>query len=519
MSSDTRHSGSPVGFDGVRRGEAHLDSRRRPGRTRGRRERFAGAYVDPGLVLALVLAALLRLPTLGEQSYWLDEAATLRVLHKPFAAMFPAIVSHESTPPLYYLLAWPWARVFGFSEVGVRSLSALVGLATVWIVHRTAHRLVGRRAALIAALLCAGNPLMVWYSQEARAYALLAFFGALTFHLAAESVDAEGAKRRTRLRWWAWSAVLGLCTHYFAVFYIAPEMVWLLWRRRRDVRGPIAAVVLAACALLPLAIAQRSTGRTDWISGTPLRTRLLHIPEQFATGLSAPHQADLAAVVVLVCVGVVVPAVIGSRRSVRTAVRAGVATLTTGVVAMALLAIAGVDLVLARNALGLLPLAFIALGCGLDELARHRRAAALLAAAAIAGVGLVAVFAVVADPLYQRTDWRAAAGVLMRSGRPHIVVLTSPTAALALSPYVDLRRVTGEHVLTREIDVVGLLLTAQGARRRAATIRLPHGFHRVLRRSWPELAAARYLSTRSREGRVGGAAIEVYEVIPSRETH
>src|SRR5436305_1083718 len=80
--------------------------------------------VDPRLVLVLTAAALLRLLTIGQQSFWLDEAATLNVLHRSFGGMFAAIVHHESTPPLYYILAWAWAHMFGHSEAGVRSLSA-----------------------------------------------------------------------------------------------------------------------------------------------------------------------------------------------------------------------------------------------------------------------------------------------------------------------------------------------------------------------------------------------------------
>ena len=43
-----------------------------------------------------------------------------------------------------------------------------------------ARRLGGRRAALAAAALAASSPLLIWYSQEARAYALLVALCALS---------------------------------------------------------------------------------------------------------------------------------------------------------------------------------------------------------------------------------------------------------------------------------------------------------------------------------------------------
>ena len=110
---------SVLGMPGVPALDASVGegrARRRPIAAKLRLQR-----VEPGLALALFVAALLRLPAIGQQSFWLDEAATLNVLHRSLGGMFPAIVHHESTPPLYYVLAWAWAHVFGYSEAGVRS--------------------------------------------------------------------------------------------------------------------------------------------------------------------------------------------------------------------------------------------------------------------------------------------------------------------------------------------------------------------------------------------------------------
>ncbi len=44
-----------------------------------------------------------------------------------FDDLLRTIPESEATPYLYYVLAWPWTRLFGFGEVGLRSLSALAG--------------------------------------------------------------------------------------------------------------------------------------------------------------------------------------------------------------------------------------------------------------------------------------------------------------------------------------------------------------------------------------------------------
>ncbi len=173
-----------------------------------------------------------------------------------------------------------------------------MGIATVWVVYACARTIAGRRAALVAGVLAAVNPLLIWYSQEARSYSLLAFFGALSFYLAATALD-DSARPRPQLWAWAMVAASALCTHYFAVFFIVPEAAWLLWRGGRKVRLPASAVLSVGLLLLPLALKQRSTGRTDWITGTSLRTRLALIPKQFVTGPSAPHQTVLALVALI----------------------------------------------------------------------------------------------------------------------------------------------------------------------------------------------------------------------------
>ena len=49
--------------------------------------------------------------------------------------------------------------------MGLRSLSALLGTATVPLAYVLGGQLAGRRAALVGAALVAFNPMLVWYSR------------------------------------------------------------------------------------------------------------------------------------------------------------------------------------------------------------------------------------------------------------------------------------------------------------------------------------------------------------------
>jgi len=103
------------------------------------------------------LAAALRFSTLGLQSYRHDEAVTAgRVLYASLPRTMHEVWAGESTPPLYYLLAWLWSHLFGVREAGLRSLSALFGTATIPLAYLVGRELIGRRAGLPVAAIVAG---------------------------------------------------------------------------------------------------------------------------------------------------------------------------------------------------------------------------------------------------------------------------------------------------------------------------------------------------------------------------
>ena len=75
--------------------------------------------------------------------------------------------------PLYAVLLHFWGGLAGDSEWAMRLPSALFGVATVPALAWMSGRWLGRETVVPAAWLAAGSPFLVWYSQEARNYALL----------------------------------------------------------------------------------------------------------------------------------------------------------------------------------------------------------------------------------------------------------------------------------------------------------------------------------------------------------
>jgi mannosyltransferase len=359
-----------------------------------------------------VLAAALRFPTLGLQSYHHDEVVTAsRVLGGNFWDAMEAVWSSESAPPLYYALAWLWTQLTGTAELGLRSFSAVAGIATTPVAYLLGAELRGRRTGIAAAALVAVNPMLVWYSQEARAYALLVL---LTSLAALYFVRALEHGRRRDARRWAIVSALALATHYFAVFPVALEALWLLHRRGRAARPAVGIVAAAGLLLAPLAILQMVLGHAEWIGEIGLGHRLRETAVSFVAGetgdvIAEPEQLVPAIPSLLaIASAMVLLALRGEWRERRGAGRMlAIMAAALGLPLVLALAGPGQDFVFARNLLPALVPLLVATAIA-ATLRRARRSGALLASfLAVSSLGFC-IWAS-ASPALQRPDWAAVA--------------------------------------------------------------------------------------------------------------
>ena len=129
------------------------------------------------LTAILLLAFGLRLWGLGRASLWSDEAFTYWWTQVPLATLWGPRAALETNPPLYYTVAWAAQHLLGSGEWALRLPSALFGTAGVAVVFFLGALVGGRATGLIAALLTAVAAPHVYYSQDARTYALLSLAG------------------------------------------------------------------------------------------------------------------------------------------------------------------------------------------------------------------------------------------------------------------------------------------------------------------------------------------------------
>jgi uncharacterized membrane protein len=414
------------------------------------------------VVALTVLAAILRFVTLGHQSYWLDEAQAVHELRQSFGGMLSLWSKYEWNPPLYLIVAWPWTRVFGTGEVGLRALSALLGTALIPLLYLCGKELVSRRAGVVAAAFAAVNPFMIWYSQEAREYMLLVVLCAGSVLFFARLWREP--ERDRHLIWWAVFSALALLTQYFAAFLIAAEAVAIL-TRRRDMRvlGAGAALAVLQLALIPHVV-PRLDSPAQFIVSLPLSLRIQQVPVTFA--MNTLYESSIvsygligaaalaAAMIALLVVG-------AEGRELR---GAGLACALAAAVLVTplLLALVGHDDYIARGLMpGWVPLAIaVAAACtaGGTRVAGALLAILLLATFVYAGVRIDR------DQQFQKPNWRGVAAALGTArGQRAIVAYDNVFATAPLSIYLHGVPWTGPGlaplgpapVSVAEVDVVG----------------------------------------------------------------
>jgi len=129
----------------------------------------------PWLLLSAITAAF-RLVNIGQESLWYDEAFTSMLTRLDWPNMLAGIHG-DVHPPAWYVLEWLNVRLFGNSEIALRMPSALLSIIAVLLVWRIALLLkFDWQTALLAGVIAALLPGVVYYGQEARMYMLLSVF-------------------------------------------------------------------------------------------------------------------------------------------------------------------------------------------------------------------------------------------------------------------------------------------------------------------------------------------------------
>ncbi len=207
----------------------------------------------------ILLGLFLRLFILSQRgSLWFDEAFSVHFASMDWGQIWN-FLKFENNPPLYFYVLHFWISVFGNSEITVRLLSMIFGIASIPLVYVLGVRLHSRTAGLFAAFLTAISTFQSFYSTETRMYAMYEFltlFSILLFikitEVGARGEPALGASAAERKRTLAAGEsarnkiLLFLClllliwTHITAWWFVLVFAIYILWKERFNLKRFVA---------------------------------------------------------------------------------------------------------------------------------------------------------------------------------------------------------------------------------------------------------------------------------------
>lgn len=119
-----------------------------------------------------------------QNDFWYDEACSWFTASQsfPLGIIDNLLTLDLQHTPLYFFILHFWMKLFGDSEVAIRSLSLIFGVATVPIVYFIVNKLSNKTNAIMAVCIAAVTPMLVFFSVEARMYSMAVFLVVLSLN-------------------------------------------------------------------------------------------------------------------------------------------------------------------------------------------------------------------------------------------------------------------------------------------------------------------------------------------------
>jgi len=221
-----------------------------------------------------------------DQSFFLDEATTAVTIAKyNIAEILTKFSPTDFHPPLYYLVMDLWTQIFGISEISLRVPGIVFSILTGLILMKIFK---GSDPVFLF------NPLIIYYSQEARMYSMATFLVAASFYFFLKAIDEKNkSTHNVNFYLFLLFAILSFYTFYATVFFVATAFLYLVIVKRV---GPSLVFVVifgfAVALISPLLITQFTNSRQallqviNWstVLGTVNLKNLLLIPIKFTSG-------------------------------------------------------------------------------------------------------------------------------------------------------------------------------------------------------------------------------------------
>ena len=121
-------------------------------------DHYAIKYCGYAFLLAIVVFAIvLRFYDISAKDVWCDEANSVIIAELNPSGII-ARMSHDASPPLYYLLLHSWMYAFGETELALRSLSVLFGMMLIIALYFIGKRIFSEKVGTLCGVDCLCGP-------------------------------------------------------------------------------------------------------------------------------------------------------------------------------------------------------------------------------------------------------------------------------------------------------------------------------------------------------------------------
>ncbi|MFA7695366.1 MAG: glycosyltransferase family 39 protein [Methanoregula sp.] len=260
------------------------------------------------LILLTIAGFFLRFYNLGYNSLWLDEATTHSFAVNSFAGIWGLTAGGEFNPPLFYWIEHVMLML-GNSEAILRFIPALLGVLSIPVFYLVGKEFLDRNTGIIAAAACAVSPFLIYYSQEARAYAVMLFFVAL-----ATLFFLKAMKTGKWVQWVLFGvfSALAFWTHFYAFVMIAALVLYALivWAPKirtelNNLKMLVLGVIVFVILTLPLILVTLGLFATRTAAAPTYGIQGLEIIPETFNQLSGFNELVMVLFVVLFAIGII----------------------------------------------------------------------------------------------------------------------------------------------------------------------------------------------------------------------
>ena len=184
------------------------------------------------IAIFLFLGALIsRFVFLGLRPFDGDEGVVIKMAQAADFSELIKAVSNDVHPPLYHFLEFVNLKALPLNEFNARALSAFCGALTCVAVYFVFKKLLGRKTAVMTAVLSVFSATLAYHSAEVRPYSLLALIFFVQFYFFLGILD--GKKKLYPLIFTLFTLFL-VFTQYIGFILVFGEILYLLIFKRES---------------------------------------------------------------------------------------------------------------------------------------------------------------------------------------------------------------------------------------------------------------------------------------------